>query len=557
MTLEPVRGPGSKLAHSVAGNTTDAKPAGLATPAARRGRASGLGLVRRTRPRASRRSVAAAAFGLVSLVAGLLCPTEGPAAPITGDPNAGRPLGAGVTVSCGLNSDGSTTCAVQRGRAAVCPERVPGEKLERSYVPYEYLQVAGGCTLPADYWRSHSRGGEAPFDDVWDRLGDGGKAQFFNAPESYQRILADGFGDAAYYRLAKAYIAAELNSVNGAPFSDKAATAFEQATALFLAAKPERIEPDAVLRFATLAAPLEEFNAGSAGPGTCPPLPEPFSSADLGKPLQGAESRDAGTVVSVDQRYGRGGGVVTVQPHGEADQFLLPDEPFTVAGVRKAKFTTAVADCVDVAVGQQTTVAEGGLPSPPQLTTAAFLDQERLMRTIVAVAESAETKEIAPGAGPATTSAPTAPAALPASTRRGGSASAGTSAAAFPSASLPSVAAGGGGGEDSVLVPNVIGNTVADARSAIEGAGLSVGDVTVTQRKAMLDGVIGVAWALEELIVIGQHPGPGTLVSADDPPPVDLEAEAPPEAIPEPASLLLYATGLAFIVIVMVRRRRG
>ena len=236
----------------------------------------------------------------------------------------------------------------------------------------------------------------------------------------------------------------------------------------------------------------------------------------------------------------------------QADEFLLPDEPFTVAGVRKAKFTTALADCVNVAAGQQTTVAEGGLPSPPQLTTAEFLDQERLMRTIVAVAESAETEQIAPGAGPTTATTTTAPA-LPASTATGGSAGAGT----FPSASLPSVAAGAGGGEDSMLVPNVVGTTVGEARSMIEGAGLSVGNVTVTQRQAMLDGIIRVAWALDEMIVIAQHPDPGTLVSALDPPPVDLEAEAPPEAIPEPASLLLFATGLAFIMIVMVRRRGG
>ena len=108
-----------------------------------------------------------------------------------------------------------------------------------------------------------------------------------------------------------------------------------------------------------------------------------------------------------------------------------------------------------------------------------------------------------------------------------------------------------------MIVPNVVGTTVGQARSIIEGAGLSVGNVTVTQRRAMLDGIIGVAWAQEELIVIAQHPDPGTLVSAIDPPPVDLEAETPPEAIPEPASLLLFATGLAFIVIVLARRRGG
>ena len=100
---------------------------------------------------------------------------------------------------------------------------------------------------------------------------------------------------------------------------------------------------------------------------------------------------------SVDQRYGAAARPDD-QPRADADQ-LLPDEPFTVGGVRKAKFTTALADCVNVPAGQQTTVAEGGLPSPPQLTTAEFPDQERLMRMIVAVAESAEAEQIAPGAG--------------------------------------------------------------------------------------------------------------------------------------------------------------
>jgi hypothetical protein len=488
-------------------------------------------------------------LGLVWLLAAVLLPAAGWAAPITG--GAGGGSGAptdGVTISCALGTDGITTCAVQRGRAAVCPQRVPGENLERSYVGYDYLLAEGGCTLPESYWRTHSRSGEAPFDAVWDRLGDGGEAQFFNAPESYHQILAEGAKDDPYYRLARAYVAAELNSMNGAPLPDAAAAAFEDAAVLFLGADPERIDPDAAPRFATLAAALEQYNAGATGPGTCPSLPAAFSSADVGAVLQGVESRDAGTVLSVDQRYGRDGGVVTIKPRGEADQFGLPDEPFTIGGVRKARFTTALADCVDVAAGQQTTVAPGGLPSEPQLTTAAFLDQERLMRLIVAVAEAAEAGEVAPAAGPPAPSAPSA-LAFPVGASFGGG-------GAFPSAALPSIGGGGGGGDGSIVVPNVVGSTVAEARSIIDAAGLSVGRVTVMQQRTMLDGIIGVAWAQQEdLIVVDQNPAAGTVVSALDPPAVDLEAEEPPTAIPEPASLLLFATGLVFLAIVLVRRQ--
>jgi hypothetical protein len=168
MAFEPVRRPGSKLARSVAVIIAEAEPGGVFTPTPCRG--WNVGLSRwtwRDRPGAGSASVTAALVGLVSLVAVGLWPGESPAAPITGESNAARgPLSTNVTVSCALNADGTTTCAVQRGRAAVCPERVPGEKLERSYLPYEYLQVEGGCTLPADYWQTHSKKGSAPFDDA-------------------------------------------------------------------------------------------------------------------------------------------------------------------------------------------------------------------------------------------------------------------------------------------------------------------------------------------------------------------------------------------------------
>jgi hypothetical protein len=488
------------------------------------------------------------------------------AAPILGDPGAGagdpspitdapvpgvgapklsggRPS-VGVVVSCVLETDGATTCAVSHGQASVCPERIPGDDLERSFRRYDYLLTEGGCTLSADYWRTHGRDGEATFDDTWDRLDGSQDVPFFNAPETAEEILAEGAGDGTYYRLARAYIATDLNGINGAPFPEDVAGAFEEATVLFLAASPAGLDPDTARRFEEIAVVLEDYNDGAKEPGTCPILTAPFSAADVGKTLEGVESRDVGRIVAVDQRFDLGAGVVTIRPGSEDDQFVLPDEAFTVDGVRKAKFTTQLSDCVVLATGQECTIAVGGQCSEPGLTTAAFLDRERLLRMIVAVTEAAAEGESATIASEATTRTSLAPPGIGAGIGGPGS---------FPSLVLPPATAGGGGGEF-VIVPNVIGRTVGEAKSIITAAQLSVGDITMQERRAMLAPVVGVAWAQNEddATVLDQSPNPGTEAVPGDP--VDMTAEFS-MPIPEPASLVLFATGLAFVVLVMMWRR--
>jgi hypothetical protein len=454
-----------------------------------------------------------------------------------------------VVVSCGVQPDGLTTCAVTRGRASVCPERAPGDDIQRSYRRYDYMLIEGGCTLGADYWRTHSRDGAAPFDDTWDLLGESGRAPFFNAGETYEAILADGAGAGPYYRLARAYIAAQLNGINGAPLPVDVAHAFEEATVLFLAANPDRPDAGAAEHLEALAAVLEDYNAGLKGPGTCPPLPaQPFSAADVAKTLQGVESHDSGRIVAVDQRYDGGAGVIAIQPLGATDEFLLSDEAFMVDGVRKAEFTSQLTDCVEVATGQETTIAVGGVPTPPRLTTAGFLGEERVVRLMVAVSEAAaEAADVAPAAGPAPASVPTAPAFPEAGKAIGGPGS-------FPSQIFPAATAGGGGGAAAIPVPDLIGSTVAEARSMINAAGLSIGTVTMEERRAMLDAVVAVARAEDpdSAIVVDQTPDPGTEAGPGEPVDITAEFSVP---IPEPASLLLFATGLLLIVIVMARRR--
>jgi hypothetical protein len=87
----------------------------------------------------------------LTLLAAVLLPVDGSAAPITGDPGGGSGVPrTGATISCGLEPNGTSTCAASSGRVSVCPARVPGEDIERSYRLYDYLPTEGGCTLPAE-----------------------------------------------------------------------------------------------------------------------------------------------------------------------------------------------------------------------------------------------------------------------------------------------------------------------------------------------------------------------------------------------------------------------
>jgi hypothetical protein len=79
----------------------------------------------------------------------------------------------------------------------------------------------------------------------------------------------------AYYILAHAYIAAELNFLNGADFTD-AQAAFDAATDLFETYTPEYVAglkgpAGNALRaqFIELAEILDDYNNGLIGPGHC------------------------------------------------------------------------------------------------------------------------------------------------------------------------------------------------------------------------------------------------------------------------------------------------
>lgn len=154
-----------------------------------------------------------------------------------------------------------------------------------SYVIAIDVPCPEGCTLTLGYWKTHNfsfhDGMAAPPDDTWLLLGDadGDLADeaegetFFLSGQTYYQVLWTAGGGNAYYQLARQYIAAELNVLNGADDS-AIATAFADATTLFETYTPAEIGAlkgkDALRQqFITLAGTLGSYNEGLIGPGHC------------------------------------------------------------------------------------------------------------------------------------------------------------------------------------------------------------------------------------------------------------------------------------------------
>jgi len=136
------------------------------------------------------------------------------------------------------------------------------------------VPCVGGCTLTPGYWKTHSGYGPAPYDETWVLIGE--DTVFFLSGQTYYQVLwTPPSGGNAYYILAHQYIAARLNSLNGADFS-AAQAAFDQATGLFNVYTPAQIaalkgKAGNELRalFISLAETLDDYNNGYIGPGHC------------------------------------------------------------------------------------------------------------------------------------------------------------------------------------------------------------------------------------------------------------------------------------------------
>ncbi len=153
-----------------------------------------------------------------------------------------------------------------------------GKTLTAEWTINVEVPCLGGCTLTPGYWKTHSQKGPAPYDDTWallDATLQEGKIFFLSGQSYYQVLWTPPKGGNAYYILAHAYIAAELNFLNEAdPSAVKAA--FDAAKVLFNTYTPAQVaalkgQAGNALRaqFIQLAGILDVYNNGLTGPGHC------------------------------------------------------------------------------------------------------------------------------------------------------------------------------------------------------------------------------------------------------------------------------------------------
>lgn len=132
---------------------------------------------------------------------------------------------------------------------------------------------ADGCTLTPGYWKTHSSYGPARVDARWEAPAGGADTPFFTSGQTYYEVLWTSPGGNAYYTLAHAYIAAQLNAGIAADFS-AAQAAFDEAISLLGGHTPDEISSLQRNRFPRgdfirLARVLDDFNSGVSGPGAC------------------------------------------------------------------------------------------------------------------------------------------------------------------------------------------------------------------------------------------------------------------------------------------------
>ncbi len=106
-----------------------------------------------------------------------------------------------------------------------------------------------GCTLTQGYWKTHSEFGPAPEDETWlllpdvdgDTILEGPNETFFLSGKTWYEVFWTKPAGNAYYTLAKQYMAAVLNVLNGASTTPAVDTALASAKTLFETYTPAQI----------------------------------------------------------------------------------------------------------------------------------------------------------------------------------------------------------------------------------------------------------------------------------------------------------------------------
>ena len=143
------------------------------------------------------------------------------------------------------------------------------------------IECDQGCALTQGYWKTHSSYGPAPEDLAWldlpdvdgDTVQEGPDEEFFLSGQTWHEVFWTAPKGNAYYTLAKQYMAAVLNGVNGASTTvvdDEIAAAealFENYTPDAIASLKGKKQPRP--QFIDLAGTLASYNEGAIGPGHC------------------------------------------------------------------------------------------------------------------------------------------------------------------------------------------------------------------------------------------------------------------------------------------------
>lgn len=128
-----------------------------------------------------------------------------------------------------------------------------------------------GCTLTPGYWKTHSEYGPAPYDDTWALLPNGADTPFFSSGLTYYETLwtPSRHGN-AWVILARAYIAAELNVLNGASIPTDVLDAWTTAQDYLSIYGPDNAPkgPTRVV-MTQLAEKLDDYNNGLSGIPHC------------------------------------------------------------------------------------------------------------------------------------------------------------------------------------------------------------------------------------------------------------------------------------------------